>query len=60
MLLNLVGIIKAKVLPPISTEGTTADDVPELTENVRQVMLKVFHKGDQEMDVSSTDDKKIK
>ena len=48
------------MLPPISSEGTTADDVPELAENVRQVMLKVFHDCDQEMDVSLTDDKKIK
>lgn len=56
------GIIKVKVLKPIPTDGTTPDDVSVITENVRQVMLKVFHEHDHtgnENDVSSIDDKKI-
>lgn len=55
--------MKAKVLPPISTEGITADDVPELAENVHQQMLKVFLEGDPSKslkDTVSTEDKKIK
>ena len=62
-ILCLVGIIKAKVLDPVSIDGLTADDVPELTENVRQKMLKVFHENDQSVsnnDTVSTEDKKIK
>ena len=57
------GIIKAKVLNPIPTEGKTTKDVSDLTENVRQAMLKVFHEHDpsgSEKDASSTDTKKIK
>lgn len=34
------------MLDPISTDGLTADDVGELTDHVRQVMLKVFHEND--------------
>ena len=55
--------MKARVLAPISTEGVTADDVPELTENVRQQMLKVFLEGDPSKslkDTVLTEDKKIK
>lgn len=51
------------MLAPISTEGVTTDDVPELTENVRQQMLKVFLEDDpskSEKDADSTEDKKIK
>lgn len=54
--------MKVKVLNPIPTEGTTADDVSELAENVRQEMLKVFHEhdhSDSQKDASSTNDKKI-
>lgn len=40
------GIFRVKVLDPISTDGLTADDVAELTDHVRQVMLKVFHEND--------------
>ena len=29
-------------LPPISTEGLTAEDVPDLTNNVRHQMNEVF------------------
>lgn len=50
------------MLKPIPTDGTTPDDVSVITENVRQVMLKVFHEHDHtgnENDVSSIDDKKI-
>lgn len=43
---HLVGIIKIKVLDPISTDGLAADDVGELTDHVRQEMLKVFHEKD--------------
>lgn len=59
----LVGTMKARVLAPISTEGVTVDDVPELTENVREKMLKVFLEGDPSKslkDTVSTEDKKIK
>jgi len=58
----LSGVIKGKVLAPLSTEGTTADDVSELAENVRQVMLKVFHEQDhldkERNETSSSNDKK--
>lgn len=50
------------MLKPIPTEGTTPDDVSVITENVRQVMLKVFHEHDHTgngNDASSIDDKKI-
>ena len=50
------------MLKPIPTDGTTPDDVSVITENVRQVMLKVFHEHDHagnENDASSIDDKKI-
>lgn len=50
------------MLKPIPTEGTTPDDVSVITENVRQVMLRVFHEHDHtgnENDASSIDDKKI-
>lgn len=40
------GIIKIKVMDPISTDGLAADDVGELTDHVRQEMLKVFHEKD--------------
>lgn len=56
------GIIKVKVLKPIPTEGTTPDDVSMITENVRQVMLKVFHEHDHtgnDNDASSIKGKKI-
>jgi len=57
------GVIKGKVLAPLSTEGTTADDVSKLAENVRQVMLKVFHEQDhldkERNDASSSNDKKM-
>jgi len=33
------GVIKVRVLPPISTTGLTASDIPELTARVRQQML---------------------
>ena len=55
--------MKARVLAPISTEGVTADGIPELTESVRQKMLKVFMEGDPSKslkDTVSTEDKKIK
>jgi len=55
--------MKARVLAPISTEGVTVDDIPELTENVREKMLKVFLEGDPSKslkDTVSTEDKKIK
>lgn len=59
----LLGVIKGKVLAPLSTEGTTADDVSKLAENVRQVMLKVFHEQDhldkEKDDASSSNDKKM-
>jgi len=57
------GTMKARVLAPISTEGVTVDDIPELTENVREKMLKVFLEGDPSKslkDTVSTEDKKIK
>ena len=60
--LYLVGIMEAKVLAPISTEGMTTDDVPELAENVRQQMLKVFLEHDHsqsDKDTVSMEDKKI-
>lgn len=34
------------MLDPISTDGLAADDVGELTDHVRQEMLKVFHEKD--------------
>ena len=53
--------MKARVLAPISTEGVTADGVPELAEKVRQQMLKVFLEGDpSKKHTVSTEDKKIK
>lgn len=55
--------MKARVLAPISTEGVTVDEVPELTENVREQMLKVFLEGDPSKsvrDTVSSEDKKIK
>jgi len=56
--------MKARVLAPISTEGVTADGVPELAENVRQQMIKVFLEGDPSKSLKdstvSTEDKKIK
>ena len=51
------------MLASISTEGITAEDVPELTENVRQQMLKVFLEDDpskSDKNALSTEDKKIK
>ncbi|KAF8827256.1 hypothetical protein HHX47_DHR5000997 [Lentinula edodes] len=33
------GVVKIRVLPPIPTEGLTANDVPELAERVRDQML---------------------
>ncbi|KAJ3828667.1 hypothetical protein F5880DRAFT_1472127 [Lentinula raphanica] len=33
------GVVKIRVLPPISTEGLTNNDVPELAERVRDQML---------------------
>lgn len=36
------GTLKVKVLPPISTEGLTTDDVPELAERVRKIMLEAL------------------
>ena len=59
----LIGTMKARVLAPISTEGVTADGVPELAESVRQQMLKVFLEGDPSKrlkDTVPTEDKKIK
>ena len=59
----LIGTLKARVLAPISTEGVTAAGVPDLAENVRQQMLKVFLEGDPSKgikDTVSTEDKKIK
>ena len=57
-------MIKVKVLPPISTDGKTADDVSDLTENIREVMLKVFHEHDalrrKNKTSSVADDQKIK
>jgi len=38
--------MKVTVLPPVSTEGLTADDVGNLTDRVRQQMLQVYHEGD--------------
>lgn len=32
-------------LPPISTRGLTADDVTDLTENVRKLMLDTFNQS---------------
>lgn len=53
-----------KVLPPIPTDGKTADDVSDLTENIREVMLKVFHEHDpldrKDETSSVADDQKIK
>ncbi|KAK3730037.1 hypothetical protein QZH41_009548 [Actinostola sp. cb2023] len=40
------GTMKVTVLPPVSTEGLTADDVGSLTDRVRQQMLQVYHEGD--------------
>lgn len=51
------GIISGKFLPPISTEGFTMNDVSEVTENVRQKMLQVFHERDH-LNGTSADDKK--
>lgn len=34
----------AEVLPPVSTEGLTMDDVPELSEKVRKQMLAVYQR----------------
>ncbi|KAF8076792.1 hypothetical protein FPV67DRAFT_1665040 [Lyophyllum atratum] len=36
------GIIKVRVLPPISTTGLTTTDIPELTTRVRDQMLKTL------------------
>ncbi|KIK64758.1 hypothetical protein GYMLUDRAFT_39718 [Collybiopsis luxurians FD-317 M1] len=33
------GVIRVRVLPPISTQGMTPDDVPELTKRVRDLMM---------------------
>ena len=55
--------MKARVLAPISTEGVKSDGVPELAENVRQQMLKVFLEGDPSKSLKDTvlaEDKKIK
>ncbi|XP_078686357.1 1-acyl-sn-glycerol-3-phosphate acyltransferase alpha-like [Branchiostoma floridae x Branchiostoma belcheri] len=37
------GRVTATVLPPVSTEGLTKDDVTDLTEQVRKVMLQTFN-----------------
>ncbi|XP_068730144.1 1-acyl-sn-glycerol-3-phosphate acyltransferase alpha-like isoform X2 [Montipora capricornis] len=51
------GIIRGKVLSPISTEGLAINDISELTERVREKMLKVFHESDY-LNGTSADDKK--
>lgn len=50
------GTIRIKVLPPVSTDGLTADDAAQLSEKVRSLMLHELQKMDQERqaaDVSS-------
>eukprot|EP00794_Sanderia_malayensis_P016043 gene16043-17665_t len=37
------GTMRARVLPPIETEGMTKDDVPELTERCHSVMAKEYN-----------------
>ncbi|KAJ3736166.1 hypothetical protein DFJ43DRAFT_990141 [Lentinula guzmanii] len=37
------GVIKIRVLPPIPTEGLTVNDVPALTERIRDQMLDALH-----------------
>ncbi|XP_068695457.1 1-acyl-sn-glycerol-3-phosphate acyltransferase alpha-like isoform X3 [Montipora foliosa] len=51
------GIIRGKVLSPISTEGLAINDISELTERVREKMLKVFHESDY-LNGTSAEDKK--
>ncbi|KAF5270347.1 hypothetical protein FQR65_LT05535 [Abscondita terminalis] len=43
------GNVIMTVLPPISTEGMTVDDVDKLMENTRNIMLPIFHETNKEV-----------
>ncbi|CAO1630531.1 unnamed protein product [Sympodiomycopsis kandeliae] len=48
------GTIRIKVLPPISTEGLTKDDVSSLSDRVREEMLKALKQMDAERESFDT------
>ena len=52
------GKVIVECLPPVSTEGLTAEDVTELTEKVRNSMLDAFKRISQEFEPLRSNEKK--
>lgn len=48
-LLNVAGKVILTVLPPVETTGKEYSDVPELTEEIRQSMIKVYESTSREL-----------